>query len=66
MVQAQWNKIEDTMSFGTEKNDVDMIRQRNRRAMEDGDEELKQWVGGFLRNGSGDGHTGTGIWGIIE
>ena len=44
------------MSFGDGKNDVDMIRTPGIGvAMEDGDEELKQWADSLCRPASGDG-----------
>ena len=49
-------RLEDTMSFGDGKNDVDMIRTTGIGvAMEDGDEELKQWADSLCRPAARDG-----------
>lgn len=48
--------LEDTMSFGDGKNDVDMIRTTGIGvAMEDGDEALKQWADSLCGPASDDG-----------
>lgn len=49
-------RLKDTMSFGDGKNDVDMIRTTGIGvAMEDGDEELKQWADSLCRPAARDG-----------
>lgn len=49
-------RLEDTMSFGDGKNDVDMIQTTGIGvAMADGDEELKQWADSLCEPAAGDG-----------